>query len=140
VHTRTAQLLIGYALVVGAPAALAAQGAASPAGTAATNFGHTVPAPTAIAAPRSSAILLDAKLDEAAWKNATPITNFTQFDPEEGKPASQRTEVRFLYDEDALYIGAKMYDSEGAKGVTTRLVRRDASFDSDYLQVVIDGY
>ena len=63
-----------------------------------------------------------------------------QVDPEEGKPASQRTEVRFLFDDDALYVGAKMYDTEGAQGVTTRLVRRDASFDSDYLEIVIDGY
>ncbi len=101
---------------------------------------HRVPVPTATAVARIGPILLDAKLDEAAWAAAKPITDFTQVDPEEGKPASQRTEVRFLYDEDALYIGAKMYDAEGAAGVTTRLVRRDATFDSDYLELVIDGY
>jgi uncharacterized protein DUF5916/cellulose/xylan binding protein with CBM9 domain len=109
-------------------------------GTAAASYGHTLPAPMAVAAHRSSPIVLDAKLDEAAWQAATPITNFTQFDPDEGKPASQRTEVRFLYDDDALYVGAKMYDTDGARGVMTRLVRRDASFDSDYLQIVIDGF
>ena len=94
----------------------------------------------AIAARRTGPIVLDAKLNEAAWQSATPITDFTQQDPHEGQPPSERTEVRFLFDDDALYIGAKMYDSRGAAGVTTRLVRRDAAFDSDYLQIVIDGY
>jgi hypothetical protein len=48
-----------------------------------------------------------------------------QQDPNEGQPATQRTEVRFAYDADALYIGARMYDSLGARGVRTRLTRRD---------------
>src|ERR1700761_8111555 len=65
---------------------------------------HRVPVPTAVAVARIGPVLLDAKLDEAAWAAAKPITEFTQVDPDEGKPASQRTEVRFLYDEDALYI------------------------------------
>ncbi|HEY4133160.1 MAG TPA: sugar-binding protein, partial [Gemmatimonadaceae bacterium] len=96
--------------------------------------------PSAHAVRRDGPIVLDAKLDEAAWAQAKPITEFKQVDPDEGKPASQRTEVRFLYDDDALYVGAKMYDTGGAAGVTTRLVRRDATFDSDYLELVIDGY
>jgi Domain of unknown function (DUF5916)/Carbohydrate family 9 binding domain-like len=105
-----------------------------------TSGGHTIPVPTAVAARRIGAIVLDAKLDEAAWKAATPITEFRQIDPDEGKPGTQRTEVRFLFDDDALYVGAKMYDTAGAKGVTTRLVRRDDNFDSDYIELVIDGY
>jgi len=108
--------------------------------TPAANYGHVLPVPTAHAAHRTTAIVLDAKLNEPAWQLATPITDFTQSDPDESKPASQRTEVRFLYDDDALYIGAKMYDSNGARGVMTRLVRRDATFDSDYFQIVIDGF
>jgi hypothetical protein len=120
-------------LVVCTPLALAAQ--------AAQTYGHQLPVPSAVAVRRSGAIALDAKLDEAAWKAATPIAEFLQTDPDEGKPASQRTEVRFLYDDNALYIGAKMYDdTRGTSGVTTRLVRRDASFDSDYLDIEIDGY
>src|SRR3954470_7756586 len=70
---------------------------------AASSYGHAMPAPIALAAPRTSPIVLDAKLDEPAWKTATPISDFTQLDPDEGKPASQRTEVRFLFDDDALY-------------------------------------
>jgi hypothetical protein len=101
---------------------------------------HKIPVPTAFADRRSGPVTLDGKLDEKAWANAKPITEFTQTDPQEGKPASQRTEVRFLFDDVALYVGARMFDSAGAKGVMTRLVRRDGSFDSDYFQIVIDGY
>src|SRR5205085_6578539 len=101
---------------------------------------HRVPVPTAVAVKRTGPVVLDAKLDEESWRAAAPITDFRQVDPDEGKPSTQRTEVRFLYDDDALYIGAKMYDSLGAKGVTTRLVRRDANFDSDFFEIVIDAY
>ena len=104
------------------------------------SHGHTTAVPRARALRRTGAIKLDGVLDEPAWQAATPITRFTQFDPDEGKPASQRTEVRFLFDDDALWVGAKMYDSLGAHGVTSRLVRRDATFDSDYFQLVIDAY
>ncbi|HEY4304406.1 MAG TPA: DUF5916 domain-containing protein [Gemmatimonadaceae bacterium] len=108
--------------------------------TLASQPGHNVPVPVAVAAHRSGPIVLDAKLDEAAWNAATAITSFRQVDPDEGQSATERTEVRFLYDDDALYIGAKMFDSHGAAGVTTRLVRRDGQFDSDFFELVIDGY
>jgi len=125
------------------PLTLAAQksdGSSSSSSSSRENYGHKVAVPSAMAARRTSPIVLDAKLDEDAWQTAEPITDFKQIDPEEGKPASQRTEVRFLFDDDALYVGAKMYDSEGGKGVITRLVRRDGQFDSDFLELVIDGY
>lgn len=102
--------------------------------------GHNLPVPVAVAARRTGPVALDAKLDEDSWRSATPITEFRQIDPDEGKPGTERTDVRFLFDDDALYVGAKMYDSHGAAGVTTRLVRRDANFDSDFLELVIDGY
>jgi hypothetical protein len=131
-------LLLGAILV---PMVLAAQNPAeAPAVPSTPTFGHRVPVPQATAARREGQIVLDAKLDEPAWRAASPITAFTQFDPEEGRPATQRTEVRILYDDDALYVGAKMYDDQGAAGVTTRLVRRDAPFDSDFLDIEIDGY
>jgi len=127
-------------VVLVAPTALAAQNAAESAAPPPSAYGHRVPVPRAVATRRTGPIVLDAKLDEPAWTATRPITEFTQVDPDEGKPASQRTEVRILYDDEALYIGAKMYDDHGATGVTTRLVRRDATFDSDYLDIEIDGY
>jgi hypothetical protein len=128
--------------LLAAPALMAQPAPASPpvATPQTTTQGHANAVPVAVAARRTGPVALDAKLDDAAWAAANPITQFTQQDPDEGKPPTQRTEVRFLYDDDALYVGARMYDTAGARGVTTRLVRRDASFDSDFFQLVIDSY
>jgi hypothetical protein len=83
-------------------------------------------------------IHLDGKLDEAAWASApvTPIS--TQIDPLEGQPASQRTEVRVLYDDEALYVGARLWDTGE---ITARLGRRDMRLgDSDWFGVMLDSY
>ena len=93
---------------------------------------HDIPVPSAVAAERTTPITIDGKLDEAAWRAATPITEFTQIDPDEGQPASERTEVRFMFDNGALYVGARMYDKAGRAGVRSTLVRRDDNFNSDY--------
>ncbi|HEV2132115.1 MAG TPA: DUF5916 domain-containing protein [Longimicrobiaceae bacterium] len=86
----------------------------------------------------NESIRIDGRLDEPAWASATPVTEFTQVVPTEGAPATERTEIRFLFDDEALYIGARMYDR--AK-VTTRLGRRDMSMEaSDWLTVIIDSY
>ena len=68
-------------------------------------------APVVGAVRASSRIQLNGMPDEAAWAAATPMTTFTQIDPNEGEPVSQRTDVRFLYDDDALYVGGRFYDS-----------------------------
>ena len=98
------------------------------------------PAPAMRAALRTLPIAIDGHLDDAAWAAATPATEFRQMDPSPGERATQRTEVRILFDDEALYIGARMYDTEGAKGVRTSLVRRDQSFSSDFIEVTIDGF
>jgi hypothetical protein len=110
----------------------------------------TVPAPPAVhasgatpqmrAVPRTGDISVDGRLDEEMWRTAPVATDFRQQDPHEGQPASERTEVRIAYDNEALYIGARMYDSLGAAGVHTRLGRRDQDLDGDYLQFVLDTY
>src|SRR5215203_3535003 len=77
--------------------------------------------------------VLDGRLDDPAWARATPVTELTQLDPEEGRPASARTEVRVVYDAEALYIGAWLHDSLRPN---SRLVRRDAYvLDSDWFSV-----
>jgi hypothetical protein len=98
-------------------------------------------APAAVAGLRSSPIVLDGRLDEPAWLAGTLVTDFTQNQPHEGEPAVQRTEVRFLFDTDALYIGARMYDTAGGAGVRTRLVRRDSDPEGfDYIQLIFDTF
>lgn len=97
----------------------------------ATTRSQNDPRPVAQAALREGQINVDGKLDEAAWNAATPITDFVQSTPDEGKAPSQKTEIRILYDGAALYIGARMFDSLGAKGVRSALARRDQVMNGD---------
>ena len=110
-----------------------------------TTKSQSDPRPVAHAAVRTTPIVIDGKLDDAAWGAATPVTDFLQQAPDEGKPATQKTEIRFLYDESALYIGARMYDSLGAKGVRAVLTRRDQLLNghdltSDRVAFVFDTF
>ncbi len=101
---------------------------------------HPTPAPEVGAVRLTGSINLDGRLDEPAWRTVPPATDFRQIQPQEGDPVTQRTEVRFVYDGEAIYVGARMYDSLGADGVETRLVRRDGDLSSDYLRVIFDPY
>ena len=94
--------------------------------------------PTARATRAAGPIRLDGRPIEPAWAAAEPITTFTQTDPEEGRPASQPTEVRILYDDEALYIGAVLRDTGP---IARRLARRDTYMpDSDWFGVALDTY
>jgi len=94
--------------------------------------------PLSIAVRASGPIRLDGKLTDAAWRDAPVTDRFTQIDPEEGKPASQRTEVRVVYDDEALYVGVRLWD-DGP--ITARLGRRDGPLgDSDWFGLMIDSY
>jgi hypothetical protein len=101
---------------------------------------HPNTTPEVRAVALQEAIRLDGKLDEAVWRTAPAATGLLQNQPHEGQPATQRTEVRFAYDDAAIYVGARMYDDSGAAGVRTRLVRRDGEANADYLQVIFDTY
>ena len=101
---------------------------------------HPTETPNVAAVRREGPVQLDGALDEAFWAAAAPATDFRQTDPNEGRPATQRTEVRFAFDDQALYVGARMHDSLGAAGVRTRLARRDAQVDGDYLSLVFDTW
>ncbi|MDO8834994.1 MAG: DUF5916 domain-containing protein, partial [Vicinamibacterales bacterium] len=76
----------------------------------------------------TGAIVLDGTLDEQDWQAADAARDFTQRDPNEGQPATEATDVRFLFDDDALYIGARMWDREPAR-IARRLSRRDGPAD-----------
>jgi hypothetical protein len=106
-----------------------------------SGLNHPQTPPVAKAVRRTGPIQIDGKINEPAWDAASPVTQFTQSDPQETKPATQRIEVRFLFDDDALYVGARLFDSLGAKGVTTRLVRRDQAGDgTDLFQLIFDTF
>ncbi len=89
------------------------------------------PRPIANAVRRTGTIVVDGRIDEDAWKGADVISDFRQFQPTEGARASQRTEVRILYDDQAIYIGARLYDSLGASGIRAPLARRDQLLDGN---------
>lgn len=82
---------------------------------------------------------IDGRLDEAVWALAEVITDFVQRDPNEGEPASERTEAWVLYDDGALYVGIRAYDSEPDR-IVGQLTRRDQHSESDWLAVSIDSY
>jgi hypothetical protein len=79
------------------------------------------------AARSTGPITIDGRLDEASWQRATPITGFRQFQPREGAAATLPTEVRFQFDEEALYVGARMSQPGG---VVAPLARRDQLLDA----------
>ncbi|MDH4220287.1 MAG: hypothetical protein OEZ52_14990, partial [Candidatus Aminicenantes bacterium] len=73
---------------------------------------------------------VDGLLNDPAWQKTLFLGQFTQREPEDGAPASEKTELGFLYDEKNLYIGVKCYDSEPDK-IIAREMRRDAIVDDD---------
>ena len=74
--------------------------------------------------------VIDGVLDDAVWANAAVIDDLHQVNPAEYAKPSERTEIRLLYDDDALYIGIKLYDSEPSK-ITANILRQNGSITSD---------
>jgi hypothetical protein len=84
-------------------------------------------------------IVVDGVLNDEAWLRAPAATAFTQKDPEEGKPVSEATELRIAYDEDALYVAARMNDRE-ARRIARQLARRDQNAEADSFSVFLDAH
>ena len=84
-------------------------------------------------------INLDGQLDEIGWQKAIPITDFFRREPRQGGPIRYKTEVRFLYDDKFLYIGAFCTDSTGSKGIRVQDLRRDFSWgENDIFGISLD--
>ena len=109
------------------------------------------PAPSTITvAPRSmravrrtTPIVIDGKLDEAAWATAEPTSDFTQAYPKPGVVAPDQTQVRVLYDDDALYVAIRLFDAH-PDSIAAGLAHRDATaatgIYSDWAHLIIDSY
>ncbi len=122
--------LVSLALLALATPAAAQNGGGET--TTATRIGA---ASAAVEAP-----LIDGVVDDEVWENAAPFTDFIQANPFEGRPATERTEVRILFDDEAVYIGAILYDSDPS-GIIATDARRDSSLDdTDSFRVVFDTY
>jgi len=87
----------------------------------------------------SSAPKIDGILDEEIWNSAFIATDFTQIRPNNGKPGSQKTEVRFLYDNFALYVGLKAFDS-APDSMFRQLTERDNLGITEYCGIYIDPF
>ncbi len=83
---------------------------------------------------------MDGVPDEEIWKKAMPASGFTQQRPDEGSPASERTEVRVLYDEQTLYIGVWAFDSDPSGIIATQMARDGDLADDDYFQIILDTF
>jgi hypothetical protein len=85
-------------------------------------------------------ILIDGKIDEPAWKNVTPASDFVMYQPDNGKPIpdTQKTEVRVLYNNDAIYIAALLYDDPNK--VLKEISQRDNFGTADLFGVFINGF
>ena len=89
---------------------------------------------------REGSIRIDGLLDERAWSEAVPITDFIQKEPNEGAPPTEDTEVRVVYDDDALYIGARMHN-RGGTPIQAPLGRRDGIEEqAEYLLLSLDTF
>lgn len=91
------------------------------------------------ARPLADAVRVDGRLDDAAWGEAEWISGFVQKEPDEGAPATQRTEVAFLFDREALYVGARMHSDDPAE-IGATVTRRDEGGNAERLIVSLDTY
>ncbi len=88
----------------------------------------------------NSLIQIDGRLQEADWDRSEAGSDFTQYDPTSGNPPSQKTEVKVLYDDAALYVAFICYDSS-PDSILTQLGLRDAdNLNADWVRVSIDTY
>ncbi len=84
--------------------------------------------------------VIDGYVDEAAWSVSEPYSSFTQQEPDEGQPATERTDVWFLIDQSNLYIAVICHDSEPDRLVVSQS-RRDADLsDTDSIQILLDTF
>ncbi len=103
-------------------------------------------APTGRSTPIARAVavvtppVVDGHLTDPAWRDATPITGFVQRELHEGAPVTERTEVRIITDGEALYVGAWLYDRDGAGIVAGEKVRDGDISRSDYFGILLDTY
>jgi Domain of unknown function (DUF5916)/Carbohydrate family 9 binding domain-like len=83
---------------------------------------------------------IDGKLDDTVWQEANLLDNFTQIEPESGKPATQQTEVRIGYDSRNFYLGIRCYDSQPER-MLAGSKRADADLAADdTISIVLDTF
>jgi hypothetical protein len=138
-RTALGALALAAAAVTSAPAQESAA-TVSPAGIASASAA-SLDAPRMVSAVRTAEpIRLDGRFDEAAWAGAQVATDFVQRGPDVGQVSTERTEVRVLYDDGAVYVAARMFDSQPER-IQAPLARRDQPVqNSEWFNVMLDSY
>jgi hypothetical protein len=83
--------------------------------------------------------VVDGLLQDSCWMGVEPAKDFIQIELQPGKPSQQKAEVRFVYDDDALYIGAQLFDT-APDSVLWELSTRDNEANADLFGVLLDTY
>ena len=107
--------------------------------TATGSDNSALPSIHALKIETDESITLDGFLNESIWKRASAATGFTQRTPNDGSPATEKTEAYVIYTSDAIYVGAKAYDTF-PDSIAATLFRKDGSAYSDWFYVNIDSY
>ena len=84
--------------------------------------------------------VIDGQLDDPCWRAALPLTSFTQVLPVEGAPPTERTEVRFVYDHDNLYIAVRCFDHEPGKIIVRQMQRDSVAESDDQVKIAFDTF
>jgi hypothetical protein len=134
---RAATFAVLAATALALPASARAQDARP---SAAATAGLGDPGQKTVRAVRTAAPpLIDGKLDDAVWAGAAVLTDFHQVNPIEYAPSAERMEIRLLYDDDALYVGAKMF--QPPTDITRNMLRQNGNItQDDTLFVTIDPF
>ncbi len=98
------------------------------------------PIVTAVRLERTETVSLDGRLDEPVWQRAVPATDFTQRVPQNGAPATERTEVRFAFTANALYMGVTCFDDEPDKLLGNTMKRDENLRGDDRFQWILDTF
>jgi hypothetical protein len=95
---------------------------------------------TAVAARAHTAPIIDGRLDDAAWAEATVIEDLLQIKPVEYDPPTERTQFLLMYDDDYLYIGARAFDSN-PELITAKMLRQGGGLrDEDRIKIVLSPF
>ena len=85
-------------------------------------------------------IRVDGTLDDAVWAQAQVISDFVQQEPRVNEPATERTEVRVVFDDGAMYFGITCLDSDPSRIIARELRRDNTLKDDDRFEIVLDTF
>lgn len=89
----------------------------------------------------NESISIDGKLDEAVWMKTPAANNFIMLEPDNGVPESpeRKSEIKVIYDDNAVYIGAILYDNEPSK-IEKEITQRDNFGTADHFGIFVNGF